>query len=549
MFATSKHISLNVQLGFTKSSMLVGSFGSCYPSILPKVYKTRIIQQFHKPLCSNAFSWSSSSRRPLATTAHHSWLRPPLLIADALSHYQHHSAIKNSIIYQRHSIICSSSADTDTEHPCTTPTLSEDDASPVSPEYCIVNFYHLVDIERPHQVIEQHREYLEDKDVRGRIYISEQGINAQYGGIKKDAVAYAEWLATTQPLFKGLYYATFDAEGHMYPRLRLKYKPNLISLAGGMASVPVTDPSSRATPVKPSEWRSMLSGGVDGRRPLVLDVRNSYEWDAGHFVGAERPLEDEFNQTPTEALPSEVPAYLENADPDSPVMMYCTGGIRCDVYSAYLKQKGFKNLYTLEGGIQNYMREEGLDHWNGSLFVFDGRMAIRPNKNEEAPLEAAVPCQLCGGRAVLPHANCANIDCNKLFIACDACRSQYKGCCCSVCMDAPRLLRPPKSQGQYGNWRKYADGDEEEVNEVMAGGRGEGRISRRRKRQQALKEREMAKRLLKLERRRHAKEMMAEAAERDEGGEEREDELNDHRARIARLRELRARLVAQHGRV
>jgi len=240
-------------------------------------------------------------------------------------------------------------------------------------EYCVVNFYHLVDIPRPHDVVKQHKEFLEGKDVRGRIYISEQGINAQYGGRRSDAVNYAEWLSETQDLFQGLRFSVFRADEHMFPKLRLKYKPNLISLAGGMSTVPVTDPSSRATSIEPSEWRRMLSEGVDGRRPLLLDVRNSYEWDAGHFAGAERPMEDEFNETPTEATLSEVPEYLEKSGTDTPVMMYCTGGIRCDVYSAYLKKKGYHRLYTLEGGIQNYMREEGLDHWSGSLFVFDGR--------------------------------------------------------------------------------------------------------------------------------------------------------------------------------
>ena len=135
-------------------------------------------------------------------------------------------------------------------------------------------------------------------------------------------------------------------------------------------------------------------------------------------------------------------------------MMYCTGGIRCDVYSAYLKKKGFKNLYTLEGGIQNYMRQEGLDHWNGSLYVFDGRMAIRPNKDVDEPLVAAADCLLCREPAVLPHLNCSNVDCNRLFLSCDSCKQKYKGCCCQACMGAPRMLRPIKPEGHYNQVRR-----------------------------------------------------------------------------------------------
>ena len=322
-------------------------------------------------------------------------------------------------------------------------------------EYCVVNFYHLVEIERPYEMIERHKSYMKGKDVRGRIYISEQGLNAQYGGERGDAVGYAEWLISNEAsCFAGLKYSVERVAGHMFPKLRLQYKPNLISLAGGMAGIPVTDPSSRATKVSPKDWRDMLSNGVDGKRPLVLDVRNAYEWDAGHFAGAERPFEEKFHETPTDSTDEEVPHYLQGVDEDTSVMMYCTGSIRCDVYSAYLKKKGFKNLYTLEGGIQNYMRQEGLDHWNGSLYVFDGRMAIRPNKDVDEPLVAAADCLLCREPAVLPHLNCSNVDCNRLFLSCDSCKQKYKGCCCQACMGAPRMLRPIKPEGHYNQVRR-----------------------------------------------------------------------------------------------
>ncbi|KAI8112942.1 hypothetical protein M9434_004261 [Picochlorum sp. BPE23] len=306
-------------------------------------------------------------------------------------------------------------------------------------EYCVVNFYHLVDIVDPDEVISRHKEYLEDKEVKGRIYISEQGINAQFGGVTEDAVGYAEWLIANEPNFDTLEYSVDPVETHMFPKLRLQYKANLISLSGGMQAVPVTNPEARATKVKPSDWKKMLQQGVEGRTPVVLDVRNSYEWDAGHFEGAERPLEDNFHETPTEATEDPLPKYLDGLEPETPVMMYCTGGIRCDVYSTYLKQKGFQNLYTLEGGIQNYMKNEGLDHWKGSLYVFDGRMAIRPNKDAQEPLEPVASCALCGGKAILPHLNCANVDCNKLFLACQECQDKLQGCCCEQCTKAPRL--------------------------------------------------------------------------------------------------------------
>lgn len=326
----------------------------------------------------------------------------------------------------------------------------------VEQEYCVVNFYHLVDLENPQDLIDRHKSYLHGKEVKGRIYFSEQGVNAQYGGLKKDAVGYAEWLKANEPFFHDLAYSVYPAETHMFPKLRLQYKPNLISLAGGMSSVPVTKPEARATKVKPHEWRNMLEHGIDGEMPIVLDVRNSYEWDAGHFKGAERPAEENFHETPTDTTEEHIPKPLQQAGPNTPVMMYCTGGIRCDVYSTYLRQKGYDNLYTLEGGIQNYLKSEGLDYWKGSLYVFDGRMAIRPNKDKEEPLEAVANCALCGDKPILPHLNCANVDCNKLFLACQACQDKYRGCCCESCMHAPRLVRPIKPEGAYGQYAKMS---------------------------------------------------------------------------------------------
>lgn len=117
-------------------------------------------------------------------------------------------------------------------------------------------------------------------------------------------------------------------------------------------------------------------------------------------------------------------------------------------------------------------------------------------------------------------------------------QTELKGCCCQQCMDAPRLLRPIKSKGQYGNWTEYVSSDEEAA-QAMAAGRGEGRISRRRKRQQALKDRSAIKRAEKVERRRRGKEMMASLSREADGPEQPEAE-----DRMARLRQLKERLAS-----
>jgi UPF0176 protein len=116
-------------------------------------------------------------------------------------------------------------------------------------------------------------------------------------------------------------------------------------------------------------------------------------------------------------------------------MMYCTGGIRCEVYSALLKDIGFEHVYQLQGGIIKYGLNQGSDRWQGKLFVFDDRLTV-PISNEEAPVIGK--CHHCD-TASESYYNCANMDCNVLYLSCKKCLEEYKGCCCSECKEAPRL--------------------------------------------------------------------------------------------------------------
>ena len=339
------------------------------------------------------------------------------------------------------------------------------------PKYCVVNFYHLVDVADEKAELEAHEAFLGEAklDVKGRVFISEHGVNAQLSGPEADAVRYAEWIKS-RPNFSDLCYRVFPSPGHAFPKLVLRNKA-LVSLLREMDDLPVTKPDQRAEKVSPQRWRAMLeeassekgsSGEGDGRlKPLLIDVRNDYEWDTGHFQGAERPNEYNFIETP---VGQDVYGGLGDVDKERPIMMYCTGGIRCDIYSTVMRRQGFKNLYTLEGGIQNYLREEGPDHWKGSLYVFDSRMAVPPHLDstrEDGSLSAVAPCAICGGTAEAPHLNCANVDCNKLFLACEKCKPKYSGCCCKECTNAPRLLRPIKKDGYYAKLHTYSETDDE----------------------------------------------------------------------------------------
>ncbi|WCJ34755.1 tRNA uridine(34) hydroxylase [Euphorbia peplus] len=356
-------------------------------------------------------------------------------------------------------------------------------SSSFTEDFVVVNFYRFVFIEDPRHEVSKHLDFLKDLDIHGRIYVNEQGINAQFSGPSKHALSYVEWLKEDSRFSDILVQISPACNGHAFPKLKLRYKPSLVQLEGGISHLPLLDPSMRATPLAPSEWRKRLeaeretngsSNSNSGSNFVLLDVRNGYEWDIGHFVGAQRPDTDCFRSTSCglsqkeEVIASDP---LANADKDrTHIFMYCTGGIRCDVYSAILREEGFQNLYTLAGGVSHYLNTEGPKEWEGNLFVFDDRLSLPPSDfnpdatkitrgtQEMSKKYSFANCYLCGSHVQeLRHRNCANIDCNFLFLSCMDCQKDFRGCCCLECTSAPRLRPILPANQRYDKWHIYRE--------------------------------------------------------------------------------------------
>ncbi|KAF8014612.1 hypothetical protein BT93_H0430 [Corymbia citriodora subsp. variegata] len=348
-------------------------------------------------------------------------------------------------------------------------------------DFVVVNFYRFVHVENPEEEVAKHLAFLEDLDIHGRIYLNEQGINAQYSGPLADARSYFEWLREDDRFSDILVQISPALSGHAFPKLKVQFKP-LVQVDGGIAHLPLLNPSMRATPLEPSEWNKRVealsrscdafSGNVNSDC-IILDLRNGYEWDIGHFHGAQRPEVDCFRSTSFGLSETEVNNSDPLADVDkekTDVLMYCTGGIRCDVYSTILRKKGFKKLYTLKGGVSHYLENEGPVEWIGNLFVFDSRLSLPPasynprSTAQTCDLQHAIKkekfakCYLCGSVVQeLRHRNCANLDCNLLFLCCSDCVSSFRGCCCSTCMTAPRLRPVLPGHQRYKKWHLYRD--------------------------------------------------------------------------------------------
>ncbi|KTF29075.1 rhodanese-like domain protein [Chlamydia pecorum] len=295
--------------------------------------------------------------------------------------------------------------------------------------YYALAYYCITPVDNPHEEIALHKNFLESKDVSCRIYISEQGINGQFSGYQPDAESYMSWLKE-RPAFSQVKFKIHHIQENIFPRITVKYRKELVAVDYAV------DFSLQGKHISPQEWHEKL----EENRCLVLDVRNNYEWKIGHFENAVLPDIQTFREFPAYA-----DTLLEKYSADTPVMMYCTGGIRCELYSAILLEKGFSTVYQLDGGVIAYGQKVGTGKWLGKLFVFDDRLAIPIDETHTdiAPISTCSQCdQPCD-----TYYNCANTDCNNLFLCCGECISTQKGCCSQECAHAPRIRKFDGSRG------------------------------------------------------------------------------------------------------
>lgn len=306
-------------------------------------------------------------------------------------------------------------------------------------QYVALAYYLFVPIENPHGEVEKHKQFFRNRDATGRIYLSEEGINGQMSATLSDAEDYMLWFKS-DPRFAAAVFKLHELDENIFPRMTVKYRKQLVALDEKL------DATEGGEHVSPKKWKEMLESG----ECLVLDVRNEYEWEIGHFEGAVLPPLKTFREFPAYA-----DELSQQVDPkNTKVMMYCTGGIRCELYSVLMKKRGFDQVFQLDGGVINYGLQEGSEHWKGKLFVFDDRMAVPIDGKECEPI---AHCRHCGVLCDIQY-NCANMDCNELFVCCDACYPVYAGCCSQTCTDEPRVRPIEPERGNKPFRRKHLIG-------------------------------------------------------------------------------------------
>ena len=258
----------------------------------------------------------------------------------------------------------------------------------------VILFYKYVPVADPHGFAAEQRELCVRLALKGRLLIATEGINGTLAG---PASAIAEYRATLQrdERFSDIEFKTSSGNAATFPKLVVKVRKEIVALNAGALT---PDQDNR---LSPAAWKQMMESAPDA---VVLDVRNRYESAAGKFENAVVCDIEHFR---------ELPDYVAQLEPlkHRPVLMYCTGGIRCEKASALLRQRGFQQVYQLHGGIVTYQEQFGNEHWLGECFVFDQRMTVRVD-------EGLVQLGRCAhtGEPTSRFVNCLHDPCHTLFL-------------------------------------------------------------------------------------------------------------------------------------
>ncbi|MBS1771795.1 MAG: rhodanese-related sulfurtransferase [Bacteroidetes bacterium] len=287
-----------------------------------------------------------------------------------------------------------------------------------------VSFYKYFNIANPQEFRDNLWIAFEKLKVFGRIYIAHEGINGQISVPESKYDAFRDALYAAAPELNGIRMnIAVDDDGKSFWVLRMKVREKVV--ADGIDD-PTFDPSKTGKYLKAKDYNELSAQP----NTIIVDMRNHYEYEVGHFENAIEVPSDTFR----DQLPMAVDMLKGKEDQN--IIMYCTGGIRCEKASAYMLHNGFKNVFHVEGGIIEYTRkakEQGLPvKFKGKNFVFDERLGERITE------DILSECHTCG-KPCDTHTNCKNDGCHLLFIQCEDCAKTLEGCCSIECKDEHNL--------------------------------------------------------------------------------------------------------------
>ncbi|MGM0803591.1 MAG: rhodanese-related sulfurtransferase [Bacillota bacterium] len=287
----------------------------------------------------------------------------------------------------------------------------------------VLLYYKYVPIDDPESYKDEHLKFCKDLGLLGRIIVAPEGINGTVSGTYEQTQIYMDYLKA-DPRFEDIVFKIDEVEEHAFKKMFVRHKKELVT----WRFEDDVDPNQLSGKrLSPKEFYEALQD----EDVIVIDGRNDYEYEIGHFRGAIRP-----DVKASRDFPKWVRENISQFK-DKKVLTYCTGGIRCEKFSGFLLQEGFQDVSQLEGGIVTYGKDDEVQGklWDGKLYVFDERISVPVNRTEEDVVIAT--CYYCG-KTEDRYVNCANPECNKQHVCCPECEVKHKRSCSKECLDHPR---------------------------------------------------------------------------------------------------------------
>jgi UPF0176 protein len=298
----------------------------------------------------------------------------------------------------------------------------------MKPEYQVLLYYKYVQIDNPEEILKEQRALCEKLHLKGRIILATEGINGTIEGTVEETEEYIVTMAAS-PYFKDTHYKKSKGTGTAFPKLSIKVRPEIVSI-----KIPGLDPNT--TSGKYISAEKLHTWFEEKKEFYIVDMRNDYEYQSGYFENFIPSGIRNFYDLPT-ILPKI--EHLKNKT----IVTVCTGGIRCEKASGFLVANGFKDVYQLQDGIQTYMEMYPNKHYKGKLYVFDNRLTLGFNVEDEAH-EIVGKCLHCGVKTDT-YVNCTYNMCHFHYISCAGCKDQETGeyFCKEICKEIYMNNQPP----------------------------------------------------------------------------------------------------------
>lgn len=316
-----------------------------------------------------------------------------------------------------------------------------------SKPYRVLLYYYYVTIENPEEFAAAHLSWCKEHELKGRILVANEGINGTVSGTIEQTDAYINMMKS-DPLFEGIVFKIDEADGHAFKKMHVRPRNELVTLRLEDDINPLEVTGRYLSPKEFFE-------GLQDDNTVVLDARNDYEYELGHFRNAIKPDIKSFRELPQWVRDNK--EMLEGKK----VLTYCTGGIRCEKFSGWLVREGFEDVGQLHGGIATYGKDPEVqgELWDGQMYVFDERISVPINQKEHV----IVGRDYFTGEPCERYINCANPECNKQILASEENEHNYMRSCSHECRVHPRNLYVKQHNLTDEEWAERASQLTEEI--------------------------------------------------------------------------------------